>query len=179
MTDEYIFDFNEQLKMSHGIALTLDFRGILLTEIPNAIDVLKADYDEDRTGTDWWVHRLNNRPLSIDLKARSKDFGFNDLALETWSVVERKKVGWTRDETKGTDFVLWFWGDTKRWCLLPFPMLCRVFILEWESWQKIYKTAKQRTDSLQGSYHSECVFVPRKVVWEAIITNYRQGVTNA
>lgn len=169
--NEYTFNFGEQIKMSHGIALSLDFRAILLGELPNAIDVLQSSESDDKNGTDWWVIRQYNKPLSVDLKARSKDFGKDDLALETWSAVETKKVGWTRDDKKATDYILWFWNDTRRWCLVPFPMLCRIFSINWERWQNIYKSALQKTDC-ENSYHSECVFVPRKVVWLAIINHY-------
>lgn len=163
--------------MSHGIALTFDFREILLSEIPNSIDVTKSDDFDDKNGTDWWVTRKYNQPLSIDLKAREKDFKDgnknDDLALETWSIVESNKIGWTRDPSKNTDYILWFWKDTKRWCMLPFPMLCRVFSLNWQDWRSKYKTRKQATEVYgQIAYHSECVFVPRQVVWDSIINHF-------
>lgn len=171
MTDR-VFNFHDQLKMSHGVSLAPSFRDILISEIPNAIAVRQANDHEDRTGTDWWVDRQNNKPLSIDLKVREIDYGKSDLALEIWSVVEHEIIGWTRDTTKATDYVLWFWKDTKRWCLLPFPMLCRVFSLLWEDWENEYKTARQ-TSRLNGRvYHSECVFVPIDIVWGSLIAQY-------
>lgn len=170
--NEYTFDFNQQIKMSHGVALSFDFRQILLDKIPSAIDIVKASESEDRAGTDWWVERLNNKPLSIDLKARAKDYKRDDLALEIWSVIESEVIGWTRDITKATDYILWFWEDTKKYCLIPFPMLCYVFTSKWEQWQQMYKTAKQFTPKDGGGWHSECVFVPIKVVWDTIITEY-------
>lgn len=169
------FNFGQQLKMSHGVSLSFDFRQVLLTEIPNAINVKRASDTEDRSGTDWWVERLNNRPLSIDLKARDMDWvqhGQDDLALEIWSVVEDKVIGWTRDATKTSDYILWFWNDTRRWCLIPFPMLCRVFTLHWQEWQQTYKTATQQSDLNGHIYHSECVFVPRKILWTNLIEHY-------
>lgn len=169
------FNFNVQLKMSHGVAMTLNFREILLSEIPTAIDVKQSEAKEDKHGTDWWVIREYNRPISVDLKARSKDYKSDDLALETWSVVEKKIIGWTRDITKSTDYILWFWEDTKKWCLIPFPLLCRVFCLNWEYWSEIYKTAQQSTKNNTYLYHSECVFVPRVIVWNTIINHYSNG----
>ena len=169
--------FQGQLKMSHGVSLSFDFRHVLLSEIPDAIDIRRASDAEDRTGTDWWVDRLTNRPLSIDLKARGCDcrkYGNDDLALETWSVVEKGIIGWTRNSTKTSDYILWFWNDTKRWCLVPFPMLCRVFSLLWQDWVGIYKPEQQQTDLNGQVYHSECIFVPRKVVWNSLIEHYSQ-----
>lgn len=173
--DEHVFNFNDQLKMSHGISLSFDFRVVLLNEIPDAIDVRRANDLEDRTGTDWWVDRHNNKPLSIDLKARKIDRepqGQDDLALETWSVIEKGVIGWTRNPTKDSDYILWFWEDTRRWCLIPFPMLCRVFILLWQEWSQTYKTVRQKTDLDGYIYHSECIFVPREVIWASIIEHY-------
>lgn len=173
--DEHIFDFGEQLRMSHGVSSSFDFRDVLLCEIPNATAVKRASDHEDRTGTDWWVERQNNKPLSIDLKARETDHepqGQDDLALETWSVIEKGIIGWTRNPSKGSDYILWFWKDTRRWCLIPFPMLCRVFSLLWQEWKQTYKTAKQKTDLNGYIYHSECVFVPREVVWTNLIEHY-------
>ncbi len=170
---EHVFDFDEQVKMSHGIASSFDFRQVLLSQFPSAISIRKASDVEDRVGTDWWVERQNNKPLSVDLKSRAVDYGKDDLALETWSVIEANKIGWTRDIEKGTDYIIWFWDDTKRWCIIPFPMLCHIFIKEWKHWSMIYPTARQKTKTPKGLYHSECVFVPRQIVWDTIIKEYR------
>jgi hypothetical protein len=88
-------------------------------------------------------------------------------------VIERRKIGWTRDPSKRTDFVLWHWQDTGRWCLVPFPMLCKVFgefCPAWASPGSGYRRARQFTPD--GRYHSECVFVPRQVVWDAILERF-------
>ena len=176
---ERVFNFGQQLKMSEGVSLSFDFREVLLTEIPNATEIRRASQADDRSGTDWWVDRSNNRPLSIDLKARETDYeprGEDDLALETWSVVEKGAIGWTRNPAKGSDYILWFWKDTKRWCLIPFPMLCRVFSLLWQEWAGIYRVASQMTNFNGYIYHSECVFVSREVVWDSIVRHYSPSV---
>jgi len=172
---DHVFDFGQQVKMSEGISLSFDFREVLLTEIPNAIEIRRATQLDDRSGTDWWVDRLNNRPLSVDLKARGVDYGVrgqDDLALETWSVIEQGVIGWTRNPAKGSDYILWFWGDTKRWCLMPFPMLCKVFSILWQRWTEIYKTRRQTSNRNGYIYQSECVFVPRQVVWDSLVKRY-------
>lgn len=100
--------------------------------------------------------------------------GYDDLALETWSVVpdERNegKVGWTRDSTKRTDYTLWFWQDTGRFFLVAFPPLCAVFWRYWTLWRDHYQTERQSS----GDWQSECVFVPRPVV-VAKLNGWRQG----
>jgi hypothetical protein len=165
------FSFAERLGMSHGAAAGATVRDILKANIPGAWDVRLANETDDRHGTDWWVERSSGEPISVDCKVRSSDWatkGSDDLALESWSVIESQKVGWTRDENKQTDYILWLWQDTGRWCLIPFPMLCKVFSEKWSQWALKYKSARQRTEN----YHSECVFVPRKVVWAAIYRRF-------
>lgn len=172
------YGFNEQLKMSQHSSVEDRIKSILLKIIPDAIGVEKADVSSDKKGTDYWVKMRDGTSLSIDTKVREVDFAANDpekddLALETWSVMPFKeegeeipgKIGWTRDETKRTDYVLWFWRDTGRHELVPFKPLCKVFQANWVWWsKKLFLACKQFTPSpyyKSGGYYSECIFVPR------------------
>ena len=171
------YGFQERLVMSEGVAGNTVVEDVIMANIPGACHVYRAHLSNDRQGTDYWVELANGNHLSVDVKSRSEDWATkppplraDDLALETWSVVEKRVVGWTRDAKKRTDYVLWFWQDTGRWCLIPFPMLCGVFSDKWQEWASMYKTRKQYTPG--RDYHSECVFVPRKEVWAAIYRKY-------
>lgn len=167
------YDFSQQLVMSNGVATNSDVTNILLSSIPGAISIQRATLDDDRSGVDWWVERKCGRPLGVDAKVREKDWtakGEDDLALETWSVVERRVQGWTRNHDKKTDYILWLWQDTGRWCLVPFTLLCAVFQTNWERWASQYKCCQQYTRD--RDYHSECVFVPRRVVWSSIYQTF-------
>lgn len=168
------YGFAERLQMSHGTSAGENIGEILCKQIPAALKVEKATEREDRCGTDWWVNIANGHRLSVDCKVRSKDYleseGKDDLALETWSVVEKKIVGWSRDAMKRTDYVMWFWQPTGRWCLVPFPMLCTVFAHKWQEWCGQFKTAQQFTTG--RNYHSEVVYVPRRTLWRAIYERY-------
>ena len=161
-----VYDFDTQLQWSNGHA-PHGVETILRNRIPDCVAVVRADADHDRNGTDHWAVRPDPLPpLSIDLKARAEDWaprGDDDLALETWSVIGQK-LGWTRDTSKRTDYILWYWADTKRFCILPFHPLCRMFRLHMDEWCATYKVCRQ--DS--GLWRSECVFVPRMVVQEAV-----------
>ncbi len=172
--------FSEQLARSHGSDNAIE--AILLANIPGAVAVHKSHKTNDRKGTDFWVELSSGTHLSVDVKVRAEDWSAkeepdaaDDLALETWSVVEQRKIGWTRDETKRTEYVLWYWQDTGRWCLLPFPMLCHVFRQNWQTWSQQYDTHRQFTREY-GGYHSECVFVPREAVWDEIYWAYSPTV---
>jgi hypothetical protein len=181
------YEFGEQLRMSQGIQADKDIGAVLLANIPGATYVKKSESDDDRNGTDYWVYHARGEPYSIDVKFRSEDYAIkaapftaDDLALETWSVIEKRVIGWTRDEKKMTDYVMWFWKDTGRWCLIPFAMLCAVFQEMWEPWRKEFKTRVQSTECTSSGrgWHSECVFVPRREVWAAIYKRYGGSTTS-
>ncbi len=160
-----LFSFDKQLAWSEGF-LDEGIAKILASRIPECYEAERADNDSDRQGTDYWAKRRNLPPLSVDVKVRSKDYslrGKDDLALETWSV-KGQKVGWTRDTSKRTDYILWFWQDTGRFFIVSFPALCRVFCHHWQKWLGKYEHETQ--DS--GRWQSECVFVPRDVVIRAL-----------
>lgn len=167
----YAYSFEERLAFSKS-QVNESLARILKARLPGVFNVEIAETSEDRQGTDFWAVRDLDLPdLSIDLKVRDKDWSAHpdprkradDLALETWSVCG-SKVGWTRDETKRTDFVVWYWLDTGRFFIVSFPALCKVFQMYWEKWSMEYRCFKQ--DS--GNWQSECVFVPRAIVMEKL-----------
>jgi hypothetical protein len=174
------FDFTERLAMSQGVAANAGIDDVLLKHIPGALRVQQATTFEDRHGTDRWVYRRCAPRLSIDVKSRSMDptcdlppeQRCDDLALEVWSVKESQKRGWTWDSEKHTDYILWWFQTTHRWVLIPFPLLCAVAterIQEWNA-NPDYRTRVQDTN--HGAWHSECVYVPRQVIWQAIIDRF-------
>jgi len=182
MAKPLAYTFDERLGWSEGTAESAsELTRVLLSRIPQCERVDRASEVDDRAGTDFWAYRVGGlRRLSIDLKARQVDWKNNppkgrlpadDVALETWSVKERGKVGWTRDATKMTDYVLWYWTDSGRFLLVPFPPLCFVFSRLWEEWSHRFRNNvhTQRTHvEGGGGWHSECVMVPRWCLLEAL-----------
>ncbi len=171
------YDFDERYAMSCAEASNGKIADILLAAIPGAMGIERASLLEDKNGIDWFVNHSSGIRLRIDCKVRQEDWAAthpeeDDLALETWSVCEKQIPGWTRDPGKYADYILWLWQDTGRWCLIPFPMLWRVFSDNWRSWAEQYKTRRQETPRASGVYHSECVFVPRKVLWRYIYLHF-------
>jgi len=162
------FDFNERLAFSNGYTRDVDNTLTFLRHrIPCFAGVRKAAELNDKRGCDYYVERTGLYSLGIDLKLRGEDFsvqGSDDLALETFSVIETEQVGWTRDASKAADYILWIWKDTGRFFLVPFPPLCAVFQKHWQEWRCRYKTAQQRTSGPRSRWHSECVYVPRQTV---------------
>ena len=173
------YSFRQQMIMSQGVVATASVDAVLLGQIPGAAAVVRAAKKDDRNGTDYWVHvDRSARAISVDAKVLSKDpMEFrkpeDTVPLETWSNKERGNVGWTRDTSKQTDYILWIWTPTKRFALVPFRLLCGVFVENWEAWREQYRTHEQAT-TRDGRllYHSECVFVKRRDVWAAIYRKY-------
>lgn len=169
-----LFDFDEQLSMSNDADSMVQ---LALCELfPGFANVYRSTTEEDRSGVDWWIEMPNGNRFGVDVKIRRSDFRCNDpdgddLALETWSVVDRK-IGWSRDASKRCDYVMWYWADTRRICVLPFRQLAAVFIENWQEWVATYRTCRQTTTTPVGSYQSECVFVPRRIVWRKIYEIY-------
>ena len=188
------YGFNEQLTMSAGAVAEASVEKVVSEHIPGVVSVQRADVASDRKGVDYWVE-MPGRRLAVDAKVRAVDWwakhpGEDDLALETWSVMgyrlpdgtdtqEPKVVGWTRDPSKNTDYVLWIWKDTGRFCLIPFPFLCRVFQDHWEMWRMMHRVSRQFTPTegaAQSGWYSECVFVPRRDVWAEIYRRYAPNI---
>lgn len=171
------FGFKTQLAMSTGTAIGNDVEKLLLEKIPGSVRVVKADTKDDRTGTDYWIEHVRGAPISVDTKVRNDDpvqkYGEDDLALETLSVVEQQKIGWTLDETKRTDYILWWFIPTRRWVLVPFLQLQAAFRKRLAEWRGMYRSARQRTtEPGRIGWHSECLFVPREAVWAAIYEDF-------
>jgi hypothetical protein len=168
------YGFHERLEWSRDPATNARIKARLLALLPGALDAHPAHRENDRQGTDWWVEYLCGKHISVDAKIREKDYALlpepqDDLALEIWSVKEQGIVGWTLEAARQTDYVLWYWKDSERWCWLPFPVLCAAFKANCKAWAEQYGTSMQLTERGSGKgYHSECVFVPRLVVFAAM-----------
>jgi len=169
------YDFSDRMAMSHGVSMHASIEQVLLHNVPGARAVAKAERDDERRGVDYWVTCDGAVRIAIDLKARSDDYslrGEDDLALEVWSVKEKSIAGWTLQSDKRTDYILWYWKDTGRWCLVPFKMLVAVFVLHRDEWLSRFKHREQTTPSGNGGWTSECVFVPRRDIWAAIYRRF-------
>ena len=181
------YDFAERLGWSEGHAPTIEHVSrILVDRIPGCTHITGASNADNRRGTDFLAHRRGLSPLRIDLKLRDSDctdYGKDDLALETWSKIEKTEphpyspfvsgtsVGWTRDASKNTDLILWHWRSTGRFCLVPFPPLCNAFSRLWRDWAARFPCASQ--DS--GAWYSQCVYTPRGVVLHTLLRWMNSG----
>lgn len=175
--------FLQQLNFSEDIVLENSLVTHLTEIIPAATGVVKSVTSDDRNGTDYWIQRENHLPpISVDVKHRSFDplikFGTDDACIETTSVYtgepngkwkddHRAKVGWTLDESKRTDLIIYTWPATdtdRRYWILYFPLLCRASQLHWRTWAEQYgeKPAQNET------YLTLSIYPPRTVIEAAI-----------
>lgn len=153
----FYHEFQERIAFSEGIdCKNLILKKIML-DIPGAIGLQRAEIKHDKNGTDYWIQREGKlRALSVDLKNREfcpiEKFGSDDACIEiasvyrganngVWEDCRIKKIGWTLDISKETDYIIYTWpnGDKLRYWILPFPFLCMASTRNLEIWKAKYK----------------------------------------
>ena len=168
------YNFDERLAFSKGTRQRTDLETIK-SMIPGCTNVETANTEMDRQGIDYIATLRRGAAIFIDAKAREAGCSkfWNDgpeLALEIWSVCPENgnggKVGWTLDESKQTNLVLFTFdpSDTAQCYLLSFQLLRAAFHNNFHQWTGIYQRDKQSSID----WKSECVFVPANVVLDAI-----------
>jgi hypothetical protein len=172
------YGFESKLAFSRGIRESTDLETIRAM-IVGCTTVVKADVDLDRVGIDYIATLRRGRQIYIDAKAREagcSQYWRNgpELALELWSVVPENgadgRVGWTLDEAKQTELVLFTFdpSDHESCYLVSFQLLRMAFHTFLHEWRLAYPSPLQKTRHNGGVWHSQCVFVPVPVVYEAI-----------
>lgn len=135
--------------------------------------VERSTLAQDKAGVDFYVHKEKGRPIGIDVKHRRidplKDYGVMDLALEIWSVKDVTR-GWTVDEKKITDFVLWIF-PTGRYQLMPYQQLRKVTQRNEAAW-----LAQYYREQKNERYDSVSVFVPTRIIWDQIHLLYSGSI---
>lgn len=151
------------------------FEQMIFDVVPGVVSVEKTDYDLDRSGVDYVATLRRGSEVYIDLKLREANCSRywaqgEEIALETWSVKPENgnlgKVGWTLDESKKTHYTLHAFDpvDSDKVFILPFQLLRKVFRSNVSVWRRYYKIGVQNS----GTWKSECIFVPAKIVITAI-----------
>lgn len=164
------YDFDQQLGLSYGDADTKS--AAVIASVPHAASVRVATTEEDRKGTDYWVSLTSGHELSVDVKHNTRDpidtFGEDTLIIEWWSAREYRKPGWTVDPAKRTDYILYWFAPTKRYALVPFPLLFAAATAHRDDWCTEYGTRTTTTVRSGVTWTTEFSPVPRVAVWRAI-----------
>ena len=174
-----VYNFKERLEWSQG-QFNSDIATTIKDLIPNCENVFQSDVSEDKSGVDYWAQLSGGHLLGVDVKSREAGAGkwwkYNEpeLALEVYSVCETKKIGWTLDVTKITEYVFFnFDKQDSRLCfLIPFQLLRMAFKEKGKQWVGDYGIKYQNSEG----WTSSAVFVPASVVELAICEQFRHKV---
>lgn len=159
-------NFYEKLSYSLGHQQTVDCN-ILRSHIPKCVNVEKTSVDIDRAGVDYIATLQGGTKILIDAKTRTpgcsrywKDEP--ELAIETWSVVEKKIPGWTFNEKSDVDYILYTFPkeDYAGYFFIPFQLLRSASISCYPDWIKRFPKHYQRNNG----YTSEAMFIPANVI---------------
>lgn len=177
------YDFFDKLEVSKGRRSPSDM-GTIKAILLGCVSVEAASIELDKLGVDYIAILRGGARVLIDVKTR--DAGCSkfwkdgpEFAIEMWSVMpggkfntpdERKKAGWTLDEAKLTDMILYTWDVTD--CafvyLLSFQTLRMAAQRNIAAWMKTYKTDIQESNRNSVQWQSKAVFVPADVVQDAM-----------
>ena len=159
-------DFYEKLRYSLGEQQTFDCN-ILKSHIPNCIEIKKTDTATDKTGIDYIAVLDGGAKIYIDAKTRTPGcsrywHGEPELAIEMWSVVEKKKVGWTFSKKTNVDYILYTFPkeDYSGYFFIPFQLLRSAAKHCYPEWKKRYPKYYQQNNG----YTSQAMFIPASVL---------------
>lgn len=165
-----VYQFDERLRWSKGQRQESDLQTIQ-GMIPGCISVVPSSLEQELRGVDYIATLRRGAEIFIDVKAR--DSGCSkywrngpEVALEIWSDIDRRKTGWTLDESKLSDLILFTFDprDCPDSWIASFHLLRMAFIKNFSYWTARYRVAVQNS----GGWQSKCVFVPIKSVEIAI-----------
>lgn len=177
-----VHDFKERLNFSEGVEVSGNVLNAVAGMVSNATRIRRAEEKDDRNGTDFWIDRTHDLPpISLDVKHRSfcpiDRFNSDDACIETTSVYQgdnvlpysdegRKKIGWTLNYAKRTDYIVYTWpkGDKQRFWIVPFVPLCTAARVNWKQWAKEYGERMARNKD----YLTLSVYPPRTVIAKSI-----------
>lgn len=140
-------------------------RRILLIRVPNG-QIRQGTLAEDMTGIDYQITTPSGKTINVDMKIRDHDFG-HDICIEYISSIEDFRIGWTVDQSKVTDYVIWYWRDSRRWLAYDFRQLRQVTrsnAFAWLSAKNFKQIENHTTLATKPDYHSRAVCVPEAVI---------------
>jgi hypothetical protein len=183
------YDFQERLNFSQGARCESDAKTII-SLLDGCVTVTATTATGNDNGIDYIATLRKGAEVFIDAKTREKGCsrywknGEPELAIEKWSVMPggkfstpdyRAKAGWTIDESKATDMVLYTFdaNDCGTAFLFPFQSLRMAARRMMHHWTQRFKVDIQTS----GSWQSQAVFVPASEVILAMESTYSATLT--
>jgi hypothetical protein len=173
-------DFMNNLRFSKGVNADNDILTIskMLHGCVNCVP--STDVNMDRHGVDYVATLRGGAQVFIDAKTRREScrrywrYG-EEIPIEIWSVMpggrfnispDSAKVGWTLDESKITDLILFTWNkaDCEFAYLLCFQTLRIAAARYLEYWANTFDIKVQNS----GRWESQAIFVPIQNVLDAM-----------
>jgi hypothetical protein len=183
------YDFQERLEFSQGARCETDAQTIMaLLDGCKSVRVNESHGNDN--GVDYIATLRKGSVVLIDAKTRergcSRYWRNNqpELAIEKWSVIpggkfnipaQQAKAGWTIDESKATDMILYTFdkSDCRTAFLLPFQPLRMAARRMMNDWMGRFKVDTQTS----GGWQSQAVFVPAYEVIRAMELTYSMEFT--
>lgn len=166
------FDFHQQKVMSERPEIKKAVYSALKGYFPELLQIHHAHLENDKRGIDFFLEFPHGKIETLDVKIRKADYALrgdvDNVCIELTSNMEAARIGWTFDDSKLTDWVLFYWEESERHSLHHFRQLRAVAAVNETDWRKRKKTARQKTQSTQGgSYTSESLFISDRDLWAA------------
>jgi len=183
------YGFQERLDFSQGAKCDSDSETIM-SLLHGCASVTPNTGTGNDCGIDYIATLRRGAEVMIDAKTRAAGCskywrGEPELAIEIWSVMPGGKfqtcygkAGWTLDESKKTDMVLYTFSplDSPMAFLIPFHSLRMAAVRNVRTWREAYKVDIQETNEGRRGWESQAVFVPASVVIKAMEETYSSNI---
>lgn len=187
-----VYSFATQLGISKGARLASD-KETIYSMLDGCVSVVEASTELDLKGVDYIATLRGGAQVYVDAKMRavgcSRFWRGNpvepEVAIEKWSVMPggkfntsraASKAGWTLDENKVTDMILYVFdkSDCGTAYFIPFQSLRMAARRNIESWMYRYKVDIQESARHRMQWQSQAVFVPISTVISAVNDTFVQ-----
>ncbi len=165
-------DFNKDLARSQRPEVDVLVRLAIKKQFPEVLAIHPAHSKNDKLGIDYWLEFENGVNETLDVKVREEDYTLRGddrtACLELIANTNSGKPGWTVDPSKRTNWVMFFYVETKKAFTYHARELRSAVIAGLEGLKEKGKAGHTRT----GGYLSEYLFVSHRELGAAI---YRNG----
>ena len=97
------------------------------------LKAVKSPIEWDKKGSDFYMLGKNGDIAHIDMKFRGKKYG-DDLVLELDE--PNNRPGWLLKEDYLTNYLVWYWADTKEYVVVNYKKLQAVAIEKQDKWRE-------------------------------------------
>jgi hypothetical protein len=172
-----VHNFAESLERSHRAEDWPEWERIYREFFPDFASMTKHSRNGywQAAGVDRSVTLCTGKLVLIDEKVRFRNQhgqAFEDIALETWSDLEKESPGWIVKPLLA-DYIAYAVLPLGRCHLFPVPQLQSAWRMRGAEWRKDYATIRVPNEG----YWTECVCVPPDVLYRAIGSCFRTTFT--